>query len=191
MASTGFGQHLPGLRIQSAIERKSPVPVVLKTMALGSARTQRQDRIQTVQGLNRALFIHAEDGGMHRRFQIQPDDVGGFLFELRIITGQVAARAVRLQPKLAPHPANGRLADPHGLRQPVTTPVGRTVGRSASSQFQNARFGLRRQPAVRRAPIARIEPGQTLLLKALFPNTDVPSGASQPLINFAVRLAFG
>jgi hypothetical protein len=37
------------------------MPVVLKSMALGSARRKRQHRIKPVKSLDGALFIHAED----------------------------------------------------------------------------------------------------------------------------------
>src|SRR5260370_42052300 len=73
------------------------------------------------------------------------------------------------------------------LRKPITAPVGRSVGRAASRQFQNARFGLRRAPSVLGAAVPRIQTDQSLLLKALLPKTDVTISASEPLTNFTVR----
>jgi len=50
--------------------------VVLKTVALDASRPEGQDRIEPVQGLNRGLFIHAEDGSMFGWVQIQADGAG-------------------------------------------------------------------------------------------------------------------
>src|SRR5260221_993323 len=183
----GFSQHLAGLSVQSAVERKRSMAVVLEAMSFGPAGRKRPNRVQAIQRLDGALLVNAEYSGVHRRFEVQADDIGGFLFELRIIAGQVAARTVGLQPKLAPYPTDGRLTDTQFLRQPITAPVGRSVGRSASSQFQNARFGLRRAPSVLGAAVPRIQTDQSLLLQALLPKTDVTISASEPLTNFTVR----
>ena len=56
--------------------------VVLKTMGLGSARRKEQDRIQAVQGLDGRLFVHAKEGGMIRRVQVEADNVGDLLLEV-------------------------------------------------------------------------------------------------------------
>ena len=41
--------------------------VVLEAVAFGASRRERQDGIETVQGLNGGLFIDAEHGCMLRR----------------------------------------------------------------------------------------------------------------------------
>jgi hypothetical protein len=85
---------------------------------------------------------HAEDRGMHGRFEIQSDDVGSLLLKLRIITGHVAARTVGLKSKLPPHPTHGRLTEAKLLSQSITAPMGRAIVGPTPGQFQNARFGL-------------------------------------------------
>jgi hypothetical protein len=90
----GFSQHLAGLSVQSAVERKRSMAVVLGAMSFGPAGRKRQNRVQAIQRLDGALLVNAEYSGVHRRFEVQADDIGGFLFELRIIAGQVAARTV-------------------------------------------------------------------------------------------------
>jgi hypothetical protein len=38
-----------------------------------------------------------------RRIQVQPDDLSGFLFELRVIAGHVTVQSMRLQVCFTPH----------------------------------------------------------------------------------------
>src|SRR6202162_6507410 len=101
--------------------------VVLEAMRFGAAWRNRQTRVQATQRLNGALLVYAEDSGMRRWFEVQADDVHGFLFKLRIITGHITARPVRLEPKLPPHSTDRRLADTHLLSKPIAAPVGRSV----------------------------------------------------------------
>src|SRR5437016_1104657 len=117
------------LVVVADVERKRSMTVVLESMSFGPAGRKRQNRVQAIQRLDGALLVNAEYSGVHRRFEVQADDIGGFLFELRIIAGHVAARTVGLQPKLAPYPTDGRLTDTQFLRKPITAPVGQTVGR--------------------------------------------------------------
>jgi hypothetical protein len=42
------------------------VPVVLEAVAFGASRRERQDGIETIQGLNGGLLIDAEHGGVLR-----------------------------------------------------------------------------------------------------------------------------
>ena len=88
VACAGFRQDLSGLSVQSAVERKSSMAVVLEAMPFSAAGRKWQNRIQAIQRLDGALLVHAEDRGMPRRVEVQPDDVGGFFFKLRIITGR-------------------------------------------------------------------------------------------------------
>ena len=96
VACAGFSQHLAGLSVQSAVERKRSMAVVLEAISFGAAGRKWQNRVQSIERLDGALLVDAEYSGVHRWFEVQPDDVGGFLFELRIIAGHVAARSVGL-----------------------------------------------------------------------------------------------
>ena len=55
---------------------------ILKTMSLGSAGGERQNRVQPVKSLDRALFIDTEDRRVGWRINVQANNVGGFLFKL-------------------------------------------------------------------------------------------------------------
>src|SRR5258707_8835747 len=114
--------------------------VVLEAMSFGPAGRKWQNRVQSIERLDGALLVDAEYSGVQWWFEVQPDDIGGFLFELRIIASHVAARTVGLQPKLPPYPTDPRLTYPQLLRKPITSPMGRSVGLSAPGPFQNAPF---------------------------------------------------
>ena len=144
----GFSQHLSALSVQSTVERKRSMAVVLEAMPFGAAGRKGQNRVQAIQRLDGALLVDAEYSGVHRWFEVQPDDVGSLLFKRWIVTRHIAARTVGLESKLAPHSTDRRLTDTHLLGKPITAPVGRAVGRLASGQFQNADFGLSRTTTV-------------------------------------------
>ena len=97
--------------------------VVLKTVAFGASRRERQNRIQPVQGLNGRLLIHAEHGRVLRRIQVQTDDVGGFRFELGIVAGHVSFQAMRLEAGFLPNAMHGIFADAQCRGQLAATPV--------------------------------------------------------------------
>ena len=67
-------------------------------MALGAARRKRQHRIELIQRLNGGLFIDTKHGGMLRRAQVQPDNVSGLDFEIRIVAGHVALKRCGFRP---------------------------------------------------------------------------------------------
>jgi hypothetical protein len=62
---------------------------VLEAVSLGAARRQRQDGIAPIERLDGGLFIHAKDGRMLRRIQIEPDDLRRLLLEVGIGRSQV------------------------------------------------------------------------------------------------------
>src|ERR1700732_3572638 len=122
--------------------------VVLEALSLSAAWRKRENPVHEIQRLDAALLVYAEDSGMRRWFEVQADDVRGFVFQRLIITGHITARTVRLEPKLPPHSTDRRLADTHLLGQPIAAPVGRSVRWSAPGHLQNARLNLCRPPAV-------------------------------------------
>ena len=76
VASSGFAVHAARGRFQCSIQRQRSVAVVLETVALDASWRERQDGIESVQGLNRGLFVDAENGGVLGRVQVKADDVG-------------------------------------------------------------------------------------------------------------------
>ena len=99
------------------------MPVVLKAVMFGAAWRERQDGIETIQGLNGGLLIDTEHGRVLGRVQIEAEDVGRFGFEIGIIAGHVAFEAVRFQAGFLPNPMHGVFADAQCGSQLTATPV--------------------------------------------------------------------
>src|SRR5260221_2735102 len=55
----GFSQHLAGLSVQSAVERKRSMAVVLEDMSFCPAWRKRHNRVQTIQRLGCSHLVHA------------------------------------------------------------------------------------------------------------------------------------
>jgi hypothetical protein len=82
VALSHFTQHFARAGVESSIQRKSAMTVVLKAVAFGSTRGEGQHGVFTIQSLNRGLFIDREHRCMLRRLEVQPNNVGGFGLEL-------------------------------------------------------------------------------------------------------------
>jgi hypothetical protein len=79
VAVSCLSQDLAGGRVQGRIERKSAVAKGFESVTFGPSRRERQEGIQTVQGLNGALFIDTENSRMGGRLQRETDDSGCLL----------------------------------------------------------------------------------------------------------------
>ena len=64
--------------------------VVRKAMARAPSWRQWQNRIESVQGLNGALFVDPKYRRMLGRLYLQPNKVGGLGLEGGVVGGQVA-----------------------------------------------------------------------------------------------------
>jgi len=94
VANRSFSVDATGLRVQRGVQRKRAMSVVLEAMTLGAARGERQNRVESIQSLNRGFFIDREHGGVLRRIQIEAENVGRFALKLRIVAGQITLQAV-------------------------------------------------------------------------------------------------
>ena len=149
MAGSGFAVDATGGRIQRRIQRECSLPVVLKAVAFGAAWRERQDGIETIQGLNGGLLIDAKHGRVLGRLQIKAEDVSRFAFELGIIAGPVAFEAVRFQAGFLPNPMHGVFADAQCGSQLAATPGCRPIagfsprgGQDAGAQSGSQYIGL-------------------------------------------------
>ena len=59
MARHAVAQHLPAQHIQRRKQSGGPITDVIVGLALGQARTQKENRLSAVQSLNLALLIDA------------------------------------------------------------------------------------------------------------------------------------
>src|SRR6516164_9494920 len=161
---------------------------IFKAMAFGSAGGERQNRVQSIECLDSALLIDTKHRSVERRLKIQADNVGRLLFKLRVIAGHVPAQPMRLNTEMAPDTAHTGLTKAQRFGQPITAPVGRTIGGTLSCGLQDTRLSLRGPRSAWTTAITRIQSGQTLLLKAPLPLPDILITAIQSLPNFPVRM---
>jgi BRO family, N-terminal domain len=103
---------------------------------------KRQHWIKSIKGLNGALFVYAEHRGVDRRLQIQPNNVGGLLFELRVVADHIVPQPMGLNAVLPPDPINASRTNTQMLCQPVAAPMGSSIGRSLARGFQDFSLSL-------------------------------------------------
>src|SRR6478609_11665286 len=98
---------------------------------------------------------------------------------------------MRLNPEMAPDPADAGLAKAQLFGQPIAAPMGRTLGGTLTGSLQDSRLNLCSTRPALTTPIARIKPCQTLLFKALLPLPNILVAAMQSLPHFPVRMTCG
>src|ERR1017187_5417315 len=123
MAGSGFAVDATGGGIQRSIQGERSMPVVLKAVTLGASWRERQNGIETIQGLNGGLLINAEHGRVLERVQIEAEEVGRFGFEIGIIAGHVTFESVGFQAGFLPNSMHGVFADAQRSSQLTATPV--------------------------------------------------------------------
>jgi len=138
VAWSGLAQDGSALGFQGGVERKGAVAKVFKAVRFGPPGRKRQDGIETIQSLDGAFFIHTEDGGMSRRMQIEPDDVGRFGLEIRIVAGHVMTQAMGLQAVAAPDSGHPHVRGAQLLGQASTAPMGAAIIGATPCPIQNA-----------------------------------------------------
>ena len=146
--------------------------VILEAVPFGASRSERQDGIETVQGLDGGLLIDAEHSRMLRRTQIEAEDVSGFAFKFRIVAGHVAFEAVRFQARLLPNAMHSVFADAERRGQLAATPVRRPVARFSPRGRQDAGAQSRSQNAGLLAGMIGVQSLQSVSPEALLPAHD-------------------
>lgn len=148
------------------------MPVILEAVAFGASRRERQDGIETIQGLKGGLLIDAEPGCVLRRAQIEAEDVGGFGFELGIVAGHVAFEAVRLQARFLPNPMHSVFTDAQRGGQFAATPVRRPVAGLSPRGGHNAGAQSGRQHTGLLTRMIGVQSLESVLPEALLPAND-------------------
>jgi hypothetical protein len=140
VAAGSASDDLAASGLEGGIKGKGAVTEILKPMTLGPSRRERQHGIEPVEGLDGGLFVHAENGGMGRRGQIQSNDVGGFRFESWIVGSHEVAQPMRLQPVAPPDASDAHVPDAEFACQTTAAPVSAAVIGAAPRPLQH--FGL-------------------------------------------------
>ena len=164
--------------------------VVLEPVAFGTSRRERQDGIETIQGLDSGLLIDAEHGRMLGRVQIEAEDVGSFGFEFGTVTGHVAFETVRLQARFLPNAMHGVFADARGGSQFAATPVCGPVVRFSPGGRQDASTQSRSQHTGLLAGMIGVQSLESALPEALLPANDPRRGGLKLLLDRVEGRAF-
>jgi hypothetical protein len=93
---------------------------------------------------------------VRRRVQIQADDVGRLLLEVRIVRGHLALDAMGLQTVLAPHARSHHVADIQMSGELACGPMRRAT-RCVARALQNPRFQLRGEYAIHLPDMPAVE----------------------------------
>src|ERR1700682_1148745 len=143
MTMTAFAltQVRSGDRVEGRKQCGGAVSDVVVRDAFDIAESQWQHRLATLQRLNLALLVHAQDQGLIRWVQIQPDYVPYLLDEEGVVGKLEVTRSVRLQAEGAPDPVDGRFREASFCRQRATTPM-RAVFRFSSQGSADQRGDL-------------------------------------------------
>src|SRR5258708_7043162 len=190
MPRASFPKHFTATGVQGSVKREAAMPVVLESITLGTYRGKRQHWIKPVKGLNGALFVYTEHRGVDGRLQIQPNNVGCLLFELRVVTGHIAPQPMGLNAVLPPDPINASRTNTQMFCQPVAAPMGSSIGRSLARRCQDFSLSLCRTYSPLTTPITRIQTAQPPLLKTFLQHTDIAISAVQAPKNLRKPLSF-
>src|SRR5215469_17752710 len=100
---------------------------------------------------------------MRWRVDVQPNDVGRFALEVRIIRYHVAVEPLRLQSVLCPYPRHHHVRDRQRQTQLARAPMRRPVSRLPLQRpIQDPRLQSRRQLAWPTPGMTTEEPGEPL-----------------------------
>lgn len=190
MASRGFAMDTTGGGVESGIQGEGSVPVVLEAMTFGASWGERQDGIETIQGLNGGLLIDAEHRRVLRRAQIEAKDVGGFGFELGIVAGHVAFETVWFQAGFLPNAMHGVFADAQRGGQFAATPVRRPVAGFSARGGQDTGTQGRSQHTGHLAGMIGVQSLQPVVPKALLPANDSGRRSLELSLDGVERRAF-
>lgn len=97
---------LPRKDVQRRKQRRGTVANVVVRLRGGHSWAQRQNRSGSIQRLDAAFFIDAQDDRVYRRVHVQAHDVPQLRRKIRILTELEGAYAVRLQVMRKQNPLN-------------------------------------------------------------------------------------
>lgn len=111
VAGGGFAQHLASFSIEGGVKRERSMSVILETMSLGSPWRQRQNRVFSIECLDRCLLIDAEYCSMLRRVQVEADHISCLGLEVWVVRRKVAFEPMRFDAMLGPDAGDCHVGD--------------------------------------------------------------------------------
>src|ERR1700681_161505 len=143
-----------------------------------------QPRLGAIQGLNLALFVHAEDDWRLWRDPVKTHHVGHLLQKLRVARQLESLRAMWLQIVGAPDIVDGGLADALAPCHGPATPVGHPCWLSLQGSLHNSGDLIYSINGLSSPPRSNVpQTVQTLLTKALPPQNHRIAGDRELLRN--------
>src|SRR6516225_2030358 len=129
-----------------------------------------------------ALFrVDAEHRCIDRRLEIQTDDIGGFFLELRIVTGNIAAQSMRLEPSFGQDARYPHVVGAHFGGNLASRPMRRAIRRFALGQSQHSGLESKAFFAATPCTMPAVEATETFSNKALFPQSNrIDTAAHRP-----------
>ena len=124
---------LAGGDVERCKERGRAVARIVVRAPLGDAGGQRQQRLCAIERLDLALLVHAQHHRLHRRVEVQADDVAHLLDEQRIAGKLERLLPMRLQTERAPDARDRRLRQARLACHAARAPVRRTCGHALQS----------------------------------------------------------
>lgn len=189
MALHGLAKDGSAQCVERGVERERAVAEVLEAVALQAPRRERQHRIEPVERLDVTLLVQAEHRSMLRRIEIETNDVGGLLLEIGIVGSHVALDPMRLESRSLPDLRHRHVGDAELGCQLARRPVRRSIGRRLAGQRQDASLHLRRDHPRGAPQVSRVQPRQSVSLKARLPSSHVRRRAADLLADLPVRTA--
>ena len=133
------------LHVERSEQRRGAVALVVVGHRRRAALLQGQARLGAIERLDLALLVDAQHQRPVRRVQVEPDDIGHLLLELRVVRDLEPAHKVRLQAGLGPDAPHARRADAHLGRHRSPAPVRRVRRRLVGRLRQHLEPDLPRQ----------------------------------------------
>ncbi len=152
MARLAFADDEAALHIERGKQRGRAVALVVVGHGAGAALLHRQARLGAVERLDLALLIDAQHQRLVRRVQIEADDIGDLLLELRVVGDLERLDEMRLEAGLGPDAPHAGRADPHLGRHGSPAPVRRVRGRLVGRLGQHLVLDRGRQRLLARRP---------------------------------------
>src|SRR5262245_52367850 len=128
VAAGGLAEDLSAGGVECRLERKGAMAEVFEAVPFSPPRRERPHRVEAIERLNGALFIHAEDGRVGGRAQRETKDVGRLGLESGIIALHRVAPPVGLQPGLGPDSGHADMVDAKLCGQLAAAPVRGAIG---------------------------------------------------------------
>ncbi len=124
-----FTEHASRRGLEGGVQTGEPVTLIVVGLARRRTWSQRQQRSGAVESLDLSFLVKAQNHGMCRWIQVQPDDVAYLLSSAGVGAELECLEAVGLKCVRPPDPVHGGMGQPNALCEFPGAPVGQARGR--------------------------------------------------------------